>query len=188
MMTPLPEEHLHPGHFTSQYNTSQRRTTMCNTSSCKRASQASVHSAQRRTLCNTNIWHHSAITVGESSLRPTLTTLETNSYNSYNTLPSAHFLSQGKVSHTCTKVQHGWALLMLMLAINKVTFVRIEKAIIHFGIDNKKTEQSLVCTQLVLPSMFECLPCETFVRQEKHLSARDNKHLKTATVTGFTQI
>ena len=57
-----------------------------------------------------------------------------------------------------------------------------------FGIDNKKTEQSLVCTQLVLPSMFECLPCETFVRQEKHLSARDNKHLKTATVTSFTQI
>ena len=117
VMTPLPGEHLQPGHFTSQ--------TLCNTSSCKRASQASVHIAQRRTLCNTNIWHHSAITVGESSLRPTLTTLETNSYNSYNTLPSAHFLSQGKVSHTCTNVQHGWAL--LMLAIDKID--RIEKAI-----------------------------------------------------------
>ena len=53
---------------------------------------------------------------------------------------------------------------------------------------NKTTEQWLVYPQLVLPSMFECLHCETFVRQQKHSSARDNKHLKTATVTSFTQI
>ena len=101
------------------------------------------------------------------------------------TLYSAHFLSLGHVSHTCTNVQHRWAL--LMLAIKKITFVRIKKAN-HFGNENITTEQWLVCPQLVLPSVFECLHCETFVRQQKHLSARDNKHLKTATVTGFTQI
>ena len=101
------------------------------------------------------------------------------------TLYSAHFLSLGRVSHTCTNVQHRWAL--LMLTIRKITFVRIKKAN-HFGNENITTEQWLVCPQLVLPSLFECLHCETFVRQQKHLSARDNKHLKTATVTSFTQI
>ena len=39
-----------------------------------------------------------------------------------------------------------------------------------------------------LPSMFECLHCGTFARQQKHLSARDNKHLETPAVTSFTQI